>query len=307
MSLQGEAAAEVTAAAAEDVADNESKLNIADANAADSQGDAAPDSGDGEVDEPGEIAPRLDQVDTEIYELLLRSITDEDDKSEHVDAAQWFRVLPTEEELPAYYKGKGRIMNPISLFEINAKVTAGQYPGLAEFYADVMLMFKNARQFNQEGDTVHECALELQSNFKIAFKGQDRKLKRSQALQGDKVTAGGTDTGRTRKRPRVSFEEAARRVKSNMEARLASDNGSRVPAHNPPVVYGDYDDADEATLRAENVRRKVLQDHKVILTLHKTFAQGSSLANYDRQDCSIPWLNHLMGEGTEEFVEARVR
>ena len=82
MSVQGEAAAEVTAAAAEDIADDEAELggNIADANTADGQGDAAPDAGDGEVDEPGEIAPRLDQVDTEIYELLLRSITDEDDK-----------------------------------------------------------------------------------------------------------------------------------------------------------------------------------------------------------------------------------
>lgn len=293
-------AAAATAATAATGGKAELGSNIADADAAGDQGDASPDAGDGETDEAVEVVPRHDQVDTVIYELLLRSITDDDDRSEHIDAAQWFRVLPTEEELPAYYKGKGRVMNPISLFEINAIVTAGQYPGLAEFYADVMLMFKNARQFNQEGDTVHECALELQSNFEIAFKGQDRKLRRS---QGNVLR----EKRGSRKRPRVSFEEATRRVKSSMQARLATDVLSRVPAHNPPEEHGDWDDSDEAQLRTDNQRRKVLQDHKVILTLHKTFAQGSSLANYDRQECSTPWLNHLMGEGTEEFVEARAR
>jgi hypothetical protein len=69
-----------------------------------------------------------------------------------------FEKLPTKKELPDYY---AFIEHPMDLKTIEAKVKKDEYPGLAEFKADVELMFKNAKEYNMPGSDIFKDATAL--------------------------------------------------------------------------------------------------------------------------------------------------
>ncbi|CAF4816182.1 unnamed protein product, partial [Rotaria magnacalcarata] len=56
-----------------------------------------------------------------------------------------FMRLPTQKELPEYYE---TIKNPVDFNKIKKKLGENRYRSLNEIEADVMLLCKNAQEFN---------------------------------------------------------------------------------------------------------------------------------------------------------------
>ncbi|CAM2712301.1 unnamed protein product [Rotaria socialis] len=73
-----------------------------------------------------------------------------------------FMRLPTQKELPEYYE---TIRNPVDFNKIKKKLGENRYRSLNEIEADVMLLCKNAQEFNMENSTIYEDSIILQSVF----------------------------------------------------------------------------------------------------------------------------------------------
>ncbi len=59
--------------------------------------------------------------------------------------------LPTQKELPEYYE---TIKQPVDFNKIKKKLGEHRYRNLDELEADVMLLCKNAQEFNMENSNV---------------------------------------------------------------------------------------------------------------------------------------------------------
>ncbi|CAF0773868.1 unnamed protein product [Rotaria sordida] len=73
-----------------------------------------------------------------------------------------FMRLPTQKELPEYYE---TIKNPVDFNKIKKKLAEHRYRNVDELEADVMLLCKNAQEFNMENSTIYEDSIILQSVF----------------------------------------------------------------------------------------------------------------------------------------------
>ena len=74
-----------------------------------------------------------------------------------------FAALPNADEYPDYFEV---IAKPISLSEIKGRVEARSYRGWAAFEADVQLMLRNARTYNEEGSEICRNADVLEAVFR---------------------------------------------------------------------------------------------------------------------------------------------
>lgn len=61
--------------------------------------------------------------------------------------------LPTQKELPEYYE---LIKQPVDFNKIKKKMAEYRYRNLDELEADVMLLCKNAQEFNMENSSVRK-------------------------------------------------------------------------------------------------------------------------------------------------------
>ena len=61
--------------------------------------------------------------------------------------------LPTQKELPEYYE---LIKQPVDFNKIKKKMAEYRYRNLDELEADVMLLYKNAQEFNMENSSVRK-------------------------------------------------------------------------------------------------------------------------------------------------------
>ncbi|KAG2023767.1 SNF2-family ATP dependent chromatin remodeling factor snf21 [Coprinopsis cinerea AmutBmut pab1-1] len=77
-----------------------------------------------------------------------------------------FRELPDRRDYPDYYQ---LISQPISLAQIRKRYTGIHYKSVQQFKNDFLLMFNNARTYNQEGSWVYVDADEMEKVFKKAF------------------------------------------------------------------------------------------------------------------------------------------
>ncbi len=70
-----------------------------------------------------------------------------------------FEKLPDKAELPDYYE---TVRNPIALDMIKRKAKRKKYQNVDQLMSDLELMFENAKEYNEEGSSVYEDAVELQ-------------------------------------------------------------------------------------------------------------------------------------------------
>lgn len=73
-----------------------------------------------------------------------------------------FYTLPTQEELPEYYK---IIQHPMTFQIIWFKASTLQYTCLSQFVADIRLVFANCHKFNQKGSLLTNLAKQLEKTF----------------------------------------------------------------------------------------------------------------------------------------------
>lgn len=226
-------------------------------------------------------------VSKQILQRLLAKVTEQ-------EISVPFLVLPNRKELPSYYEGPGSISKPISIAEITTKIDNNLYGSIKDFRSDIHLMLNNATTFNSNDSEIFEWAFDLREIFNKAYKSFDTALKRK-ILDEDEA-----DYARPMKtRPSATYRDVYDRLREEQLTKIKDDVVSRDKAHHPPVNDEPPTEEEDAAFKKKWQDRKALQDHKVILTLHKTFAQGSSLANFDRQECSMPWLGMLLADKEE--------
>lgn len=83
----------------------------------------------------------------------------EEDEESYRPRSELFMDLVSKKEYPLYYT---LIKNPISMNMIKQRIYSSYYQSVLEFENDFLLMFDNARTFNEEGSVVYEDADELQ-------------------------------------------------------------------------------------------------------------------------------------------------
>lgn len=98
--------------------------------------------------------------------------------SEHSSA--WpFQKPVKKEEVPDYFE---IIRNPMDLQTVKDKVNNNEYKNKKSFEGDVLLIFENARTYNQKGTVFYKCADSLESFAKT----QLANMKDSNDSKGDK-------------------------------------------------------------------------------------------------------------------------
>ncbi|XP_055068904.2 polybromo 1, like isoform X2 [Misgurnus anguillicaudatus] len=101
-----------------------------------------------------------------------------------------FLQLPSRREYPDYYQ---QIKNPISLHQIRERMKNGDYEGVEQIEADLMLMFENAKRYNMPNSTIYKRAHRLQQILQM------KKKEIRDDDEGDVSTAA-SDTGSTKKK-----------------------------------------------------------------------------------------------------------
>nr|CAG8586264.1 14507_t:CDS:2 [Entrophospora candida] len=88
----------------------------------------------------------------------LESFIDNSDEKPR-KRAELFLDLPNRREYPSYYKA---IKKPVSLNLLRKRINRGHYKSYDEFFNDMILMFDNARTFNEDESEIYQDANILQ-------------------------------------------------------------------------------------------------------------------------------------------------
>ncbi|KAI9050132.1 hypothetical protein LZ554_006273 [Drepanopeziza brunnea f. sp. 'monogermtubi'] len=73
-----------------------------------------------------------------------------------------FRVLVGKKDFPDYYM---LIKEPIALKNIEKKIKKEEYSNLGDMMADIRLMCRNARQYNEDGSPIFKMAVKIENSF----------------------------------------------------------------------------------------------------------------------------------------------
>ncbi|KAI7864350.1 SNF2 family N-terminal domain-containing protein [Spinellus fusiger] len=121
-----------------------------------------------ESPDPSSVVPekkkRLARQLQACYRAVLDCTVEEEDGIR--SRSELFIDLVNKREYPMYYT---MIKKPISMTIIHKRIQSGHYETLQQFKSDFMLMFDNARTFNEEGSFVYEDADEMQKVFEDAL------------------------------------------------------------------------------------------------------------------------------------------
>ncbi|CAF0803303.1 unnamed protein product [Didymodactylos carnosus] len=94
--------------------------------------------------------------------VLLEIVIKYKDNEDNRILSRPFMRLPTQKELPEYYE---MIKYPVDFNKIKKKLGEHRYRALDELERDVMLLCKNAQEFNMENSPIYEDSIILQSVF----------------------------------------------------------------------------------------------------------------------------------------------
>lgn len=145
----------------------------------------------------------------------------EDEESER-KCSEHFVVLPSKKFYPDYYK---IISRPISFDMIKKKMDREDYMSLNDFKEDFLLMFRNAKLYNEEGSMVYEDAVAMEEEFRSQAQKEAEKYNMPLDLS-DPVDIPAIDS--------VLLGAIASEAKDGSAAPSGSASGT--PAANPPPV-----------------------------------------------------------------------
>ncbi|CAF3816032.1 unnamed protein product [Rotaria magnacalcarata] len=172
-----------------------------------------------------------------------------------------FMRLPTQKELPEYYE---TIKNPVDFNKIKKKLGENRYRSLNEIEADVMLLCKNAQEFNMENSTIYEDSIILQSVFTNARermeKGEIPVSSNSEGESDDDEPLKKRvkkETNVKKKAQSRSSGNGSSTTSSRRKTRVMSDDEDTMMDETNQSSYGgvDEDDEEEET-RGSNSRQK---------------------------------------------------
>jgi hypothetical protein len=85
--------------------------------------------------------------------------------------AQAFKNLPSRKFYAEYFRV---IARPISLNQIRTRVSNGTYEQWSDFEEDILLIRKNAEEYNAEGSDIVKDARTLEVRMRIRFASSSR-------------------------------------------------------------------------------------------------------------------------------------
>ncbi|KAF8428570.1 SNF2 family N-terminal domain-containing protein [Tirmania nivea] len=104
-----------------------------------------------------------------VFETIYDAVVGLEDPEDGRLYAEHFFSLPSRKLYPTYYQF---IKSPISYDMIKKKIDKEQYASLGEFRYDFMLMYANARTFNEPGSGVYIDAERMEEEFKTRLQEQ---------------------------------------------------------------------------------------------------------------------------------------
>ncbi|CAO3590157.1 unnamed protein product [Absidia cylindrospora] len=115
-----------------------------------------------DIDGPDTVSPRVRKQMTDIFEQVYNAAMEarEDDEDTYRELSDLFMTLVSKSDYPTYYT---MIKTPISMEIIEKRIHSPYYRTIQQFRNDFVLMYENARTFNEEGSFVYEDANTLQS------------------------------------------------------------------------------------------------------------------------------------------------
>jgi ATP-dependent helicase STH1/SNF2 len=101
-----------------------------------------------------------------IFQETIYHVENVKDENSRVRAEIFFD-LPSKKEYPEYYRV---IKKPIAINTIRSRIEKDKYKTLGQFRDDVLLMFQNARIFNEDDSEVFKDSQVLEREFDIKFR-----------------------------------------------------------------------------------------------------------------------------------------
>ncbi|CAF3394516.1 unnamed protein product [Rotaria sp. Silwood1] len=203
------------------------------------------------------IPAKLFKQMTTLLEFVIKYRDNDDNRI----LSKPFMRLPTQKELPEYYE---TIKNPVDFNKIKKKLAEHRYRNLDELEADVMLLCKNAQEFNMENSTIYEDSIILQSVFTNA---RERIEKGDIPISSNSEEESDDDEPlkkRVKKETNVKKKSQTQsRTSGNGNNTTSSRRKTRVMSDDEDMImdetnqsYGGVDDDDDEGTRGSNSRQK---------------------------------------------------
>lgn len=115
------------------------------------------------------MAPGDRAIHQRVFESVFEACKNLEDKDSEIQGrlhSEHFIVLPSKKLYPDYYQF---ITSPISFEIIKKRIDKQQYGSIAEFKSDMLLMFANAKQYNEPGSLVYADAESMEVCCPFSF------------------------------------------------------------------------------------------------------------------------------------------
>lgn len=109
--------------------------------------------------------------------MILDTVTQEKAKGGGLKS-EMFQTLPSRKQYPDYYKV---IEKPLDLTQIQGRISKDQYSSVDDCLTDLDLVFNNAQTYNEEGSSIYQDAVALQTIARDTIK-KSRKRRRSSTV-----------------------------------------------------------------------------------------------------------------------------
>ncbi|KAF8640822.1 hypothetical protein AX17_000471 [Amanita inopinata Kibby_2008] len=113
-----------------------------------------------------ELSPAVKEKMKKAFAECHKAVLACEDDTTGRKRCELFRELPDKREYPDYHQ---LITQPIALSHLRKRANSGHYKNVQSYRDDWMLMFNNARTYNQEGSWVYIDAEEMEKVFNAAW------------------------------------------------------------------------------------------------------------------------------------------
>ncbi|XP_043204672.1 transcription activator BRG1-like isoform X1 [Amphibalanus amphitrite] len=124
------------------------------------------------------VSPRMRKAMRKLIQALI-DCSDPNDGRALIDP---FYKLPSRKELPDYYEV---IRKPMDVRRIVHKIDESKYGDLDDLAGDIMLMCKNAQQYNEESSLIYEDSIVLERVYHSARRQADQYLAQPPSADAD--------------------------------------------------------------------------------------------------------------------------
>ncbi|CAF1118722.1 unnamed protein product [Adineta steineri] len=201
------------------------------------------------------ISPKLLKQLTKLLDFVVKYRDNEDNRI----LSKPFMRLPTQKELPEYYE---TIKQPVDFNKIKKKLSENRYRSLDELEADVMLLCKNAQEFNMENSNIYEDSIILQSVFTNARERMEKgdipvsSASEEESDDDEPLKKRVKKETNVKKKSQTQSRTSGNSTGSRRKTRVMSDDEDMIMDETNQSSYGGGDDDDEEGTRGSGSRQK---------------------------------------------------